>query len=114
MEDSAKNQEKGITGTNVLSSRRIKIPRRCSWQHGMTLNQKTKILRKDKMSLHLWPERMKNQKMGAHQKLNWTLMKKMRYTLLTHILNLRSSTDEESEDGCTSEAELDSDEENEV
>src|ERR1044072_5922625 len=79
----------GITKMNVQSSRRMGSPRsstkagRGLWLLGTIQNQKKEVLKKNKLPLILWPERVKRQKLSLHQKLNQILMKKMRYSLLS-------------------------------
>src|ERR1044072_4041999 len=85
----------GTTEMNVPSSRKAGSlrdytrVRRFSWVPGVTRNQKKKILMKRKPRSHGWLGPMKGQKEIAYQKLTLTLMKKMRYTVLSHILNLK-------------------------
>src|ERR1044072_6712600 len=77
-------RSRDITRMNVRSSRRIGSPRSSSrrrglWQPGMILNQKKKILMRNKLPLHLWPKLKLRQKLSQWQKPNQILMKKMRY-----------------------------------
>src|ERR1044072_4253073 len=85
----------GITGMNVLSSRRIRSPRsftrvrRISWQHGITQIQKKKILKRSVLPLHSWPELRVTQKLNQPQRESQTLTKKMKYSLLFLLMNLK-------------------------
>src|ERR1044072_1648882 len=85
----------GITRMNVQSSRKMGSPRsstkagRGLWLLGMIQNQKEEVLKKNKLPLLLWPERVKRQKLNLHQKLNQTLMRKMRYFLPFLLMNLK-------------------------
>src|ERR1044072_3948732 len=85
----------GITRMNVQSSKRIGSQRsstrirRDLWSPEMIQDQKKRILMKNKLPLHLWPELVKNQKLSLHQKPNQILMKKTRYFLLSLLMNLK-------------------------
>src|ERR1044072_914339 len=85
----------GITRVNVQSSKRKGSPRgsrkvrKGLWLLGMIQNQKKEILKTNKVPLRLWPEQVKYQKLKLHQKLNQTLMKKMRYFLIFLLMSLK-------------------------
>src|ERR1044072_2525131 len=63
--------------------------RRGLWQPGMIQNQKKKILMRNKLPLHLWPELKLSQKLSQRLKPNQILMKKMGYFLLSLLMTLK-------------------------